>query len=115
MSQQKTKEKKIRLKRKIRSKISGTAARPRLTVSRSNKNIYAQLIDDVACVTIVAANDMGITKGTKIERAQAVGKKIAELAVAKKITAIVFDRNGYNYAGRVQALADSARSAGLSF
>jgi len=100
---------------RIRSKVAGTAARPRLAVFRSNKNIYAQLIDDSSEKTIVAANDMKETKGTKIERAEKVGKTIAEAAKKANITDVVFDRGGYLYAGRVKALAEAARTAGLNF
>jgi len=100
---------------KVRSKIVGSETRPRLAVFRSNKNIYAQIIDDSTSTTIAAANDMKESKGSKIERAQAVGKAIAEAAKAKKIESIVFDRGGYLYAGRVKALAEAAREAGLNF
>ncbi len=104
-----------RLKRKIRSKVFGTAARPRLSVYRSNKNIYAQLINDEKGVTIVSASDIKTKKGTKRDRAAEIGKTIASLAVAAKITKVVFDRNGFNYAGRVKILADAAREGGLQF
>ena len=111
---------KLRLKRhkRIRSKISGTAERPRLSVFRSNKNIYAQLIDDVAGVTLASAStlDDSVSKDqTKVEQAQAVGKAIAEAAKAKNITSVVFDRSGYLYHGRISALADAARENGLDF
>lgn len=100
---------------KVRAKISGTADRPRLAVFRSNKSIYAQLIDDVAAVTLVSASDIKESKGTNTERAQIVGKAIAEAAKAKKIETVVFDRGGYLFAGRVKALAEAAREAGLKF
>ncbi|MEK7139547.1 MAG: 50S ribosomal protein L18 [Patescibacteria group bacterium] len=103
-----------RRRRRVRSQIAGTATRPRLAVSRSLQHISAQLIDDATGVTLVAAHDRGI-KGTKTERAAAVGKKIAELAVAKKITVVVFDRGGRQYHGRVAALATAARENGLQF
>lgn len=111
---------KLRLKRRkrIRSKISGTAERPRLSIFRSNKNIYAQLIDDVAGVTLASAStlDENVSEdATKVEQAAAVGKAIAEAAKAKNISAVVFDRSGYLYHGRVQALADAARENGLDF
>lgn len=111
---------KLRLKRhkRIRSKISGTTERPRLSVFRSNKNIYAQLIDDVAGVTLASAStlDASIAKdSTKVEQAQAVGKAIAEAAKSKNISNIVFDRSGYLYHGRISALADAARENGLDF
>ncbi|MCC7469856.1 MAG: 50S ribosomal protein L18 [Bacteroidetes bacterium] len=104
-----------RIKRKIRSKVFGTEARPRLSVYRSNSNIYAQIINDEKGLTIVSASDLKIKKGKKTERAQEVGKTLAELAKDKKITSVVFDRNGFNYAGRIKILADSAREAGLKF
>jgi len=104
-----------RIKRKIRSKIRGTAERPRLSVFRSNKNIYAQIINDETGVTIVSASDIKGPKGTKRERAALVGTTLADLAKAAKVTSVVFDRNGFNYAGRIKTLADSARTAGLIF
>ena len=110
---------KLRLKRhrRIRGKISGTAERPRLSIFRSNKNIYAQLIDDVAGVTLASATtlDENVSDATKVEQAAAVGKAIAEAAKAKNISTVVFDRSGYLYHGRVQALADAARENGLDF
>ena len=110
---------KLRLKRhrRIRGKISGTAERPRLSIFRSNKNIYAQLIDDVAGVTLASAStlDENVSDATQVEQAAAVGKAIAEAAKAKNISTVVFDRSGYLYHGRVQALADAARENGLDF
>lgn len=100
---------------RVRAKISGTEMRPRLTVFRSNKNIYAQLIDDVSGTTLAQADDQKESKGSKIDRAHAVGKAIAEKAKAKNIDAVVFDRAGYLYAGRVKAVAEGARNAGLTF
>src|SRR5690606_7989360 len=108
-------EKRIRLKTKIRAKIHGTPVRPRLSVFRSNKFIYAQVIDDTAGKTLVATNDMKIGSGSKTERAKQVGTTIAELALAKKITNVVFDRNGFRYTGSVKLVADAARGAGLKF
>lgn len=108
-------QKRLRLKQKIRATISGTVTKPRLSVYRSNMFIYAQLIDDTAQVTLASASDMLDKKGTKMERAAAVGKKIAEVAQKKNITEIVFDRNGFKYSGRIKTLADSARAAGLKF
>lgn len=111
---------KARLKRhaRVRSKISGTAACPRLDVFRSNSNIYAQLIDDTNGVTLAAASsnekDFGISGGNK-EGARKVGKLIAERAVSKGITEVVFDRGGYIYHGRVKELAEGAREGGLKF
>lgn len=114
MIQNKT-EKRIRLKAKIKSKISGTSERPRLSVFRSNKFIYAQIIDDTTAKTLASASDMKMTKGTKTERAAAVGKMIAEAALANKINTVVFDRNGFKYTGRIKVIADSARTGGLTF
>ena len=100
---------------RVRAKVSGTEGRPRLTVFRSNKNIYAQIIDDTKSTTLTQADDSKETKGSKIERAAKVGKAIAEKAKALKIDTIVFDRAGYLYAGRVKALAEAARASGLKF
>ncbi len=114
----KTARNKLRKKRylRIRNKISGTAECPRLNVFRSNTNIYAQVIDDVAGVTLVSASTQEENiSGTKIEEAAAVGKLIAERATAANITKVVFDRSGYVYHGRVQALAEAARENGLEF
>ena len=111
----KKQEKRIRLKQKIRTKISGTGERPRLSVFRSNAFIYGQLIDDTKGKTLASASDMAIKVGTKTERAVEVGKAIAKVATLKKITNVVFDRNGFKYTGRVKALADSAREGGLNF
>ena len=101
---------------RVRGKISGTAECPRLNVYRSLANIYAQLIDDVAGVTLVSASTMDkdfTSYGGNKEAAKAVGEKIAKLALEKGITNVVFDRGGYIYHGRVQALADGAREGGL--
>ena len=102
---------------RVRKKISGTPERPRLSVYRSEKNIYAQIIDDVNGVTLVAASsrDKEVTKGTKIETATAVGKLVADKALKAGISAISFDRGGYLYHGRVKSLAEGAREAGLKF
>jgi large subunit ribosomal protein L18 len=107
--------KKLRRHARIRAKLSGTATRPRLVVFRSNMNIYAQLIDDDSGITIAAASDMKAKKGTKTERASEVGKVVGEAAKKAKIDTCVFDRNGYKYHGRVKALAEAAREAGLKF
>ncbi len=104
-----------KIKARIRGKISGTAARPRMTVFRSNKQIYVQLIDDLEGKTLVAANSKGIEEGTKIEIAAKVGKNVAEKALAAGISEVVFDRNGYLFHGRVKSLADAAREGGLKF
>jgi large subunit ribosomal protein L18 len=114
MSTSTAQQKRLRLKRKIRAKVNGTPARPRLSVFRSNNYVYAQLIDDTTATTIAAANDM-TTKGTKLEGAVATGTALAAAAKAKNITAVVFDRGGFKYAGRIKALADAARAAGLEF
>lgn len=113
-SQYKT-QKRIRRHAKIRAKIKGTAERPRLSVFRSNKSIYAQLINDETGETLASATDVKESKGTNTERATKVGKAIAKAASAKKITNVVFDRGGYLFAGRVKALAEAAREAGLKF
>lgn len=105
----------------IRNKISGTPERPRLSVYRSNSNIFAQLIDDVNGVTVASASTIdktlkaSIANGGNVEAAKIVGKAVAERAKAKGIETIVFDRSGYKYTGRIAALADAAREAGLSF
>ena len=100
--------------RRVRGRISGTAERPRLNVFRSNTNIYAQVIDDVAGVTLASASSLNET-GTKTEQAQKVGELVAKAATAKGITEVAFDRGGYLYHGRVQALAEAARENGLKF
>jgi large subunit ribosomal protein L18 len=110
----------VRKKRhgRVRSKISGTAQRPRLNVFRSNKNIYAQLIDDVAGVTLVSANTQEKDfkeLASNIEAATKIGETIAKRAAEKNITTVVFDRSGYLYHGRVKALAEAARENGLEF
>ncbi len=102
---------------RVRNKISGTAECPRLNIYRSNKHIYAQVIDDVAGVTLASAStlDKEISGGTKSEQAQAVGKLIATRANEKQVKQVVFDRGGYLYHGRVEALAQAARENGLEF
>jgi ribosomal protein L18 len=104
-----------KIKARIRGKISGTAARPRLSVFRSNKQIYAQLIDDLAGNTLASASSKGLEGGTKTEVAAKVGDAIAKKALAAGITEVVFDRNGYLFHGRVKSLADAARNGGLKF
>jgi len=104
-----------KIKTRIRGKISGTAERPRMTVFRSNKQIYVQLIDDLAGKTMVSASSKGIEEGTKSEIAAKVGENIAKKAVEAGITEVVFDRNGYLFHGRVKSLADAARNGGLKF
>lgn len=107
--------KRIRLKAKIRARISGTKERPRLSVFRSNKFIYAQVIDDVKGATLAQASDIKMSKGTKTERAKEVGRAIAEIALKNKIKQVVFDRNGFKYTGRIKLVADEARAGGLQF
>ena len=104
-----------KIKARIRGRISGTAARPRMTVFRSNKQIYVQLIDDLAGKTIVAASSKGLENGNKTEIAAIVGENIAKKALDAGITEVVFDRNGYLFHGRVKSLADAARKGGLKF
>ncbi len=111
----KKQDKRIRLKSKIRTRVFGTSERPRLSVFRSNKFIYAQIIDDTKGVTIVSASDMNTEKGKKTDRSINVGAEVAKLAIAKGVKKVVFDRNGFKYTGRIKALADSARGAGLEF
>ncbi|MBL4604947.1 MAG: 50S ribosomal protein L18 [Flavobacteriaceae bacterium] len=110
-------ERRTRIKHRIRKIISGTATKPRLSVFRSNKEIYAQLVDDVNGVTIasVSSRDKGVKATSKVEAATVVGKTIAERANKAGIETIAFDRNGYLYHGRVKVLADAAREAGLKF
>jgi len=111
-------ERRQRIQYRIRKIVSGTAARPRLSVFRSNKEIYAQLIDDVNGVTILAnsSRDKGVdSKGTNVEVANTVGKLIAEKALKAGIDTVTFDRGGYLYHGRIKSLAEGARAAGLKF
>ncbi len=106
-----------RVHKRIREKLSGTAARPRLNVYRSLNHIYAQLIDDMEGKTIVSAStrEAKIKTGGNLAAAKEVGKQIAEKAKAKGVSKVVFDRGGYLYHGRIRALADAAREAGLKF
>ena len=112
-----TKAQRLKRHKRVRSKVSGTPERPRLNVFRSEKNIYAQIIDDVAGHTLAAASslDKEIEGGSNKEAARAVGKLIAERAKAKGIDTVVFDRGGYLYHGRVAELAEGAREGGLEF
>lgn len=107
----------VRRHARVRAKISGTAECPRLCLYRSNKNIEAQIIDDVKGVTLVSSSSMSLKldNGSNIDAAAKVGADIGAKAVAKKIKKVVFDRSGYVYTGRVKALADAAREAGLEF
>jgi large subunit ribosomal protein L18 len=106
-----------RLKRhmRIRNKIAGTPERPRLVVFRSLKHIYAQLVDDAQNRTLMTVSDAKVAEGTKTEKSAAVGKALAEQAKAAGITQVVFDRAGYQYHGRVKAVAEGAREGGLEF
>lgn len=112
-------ERRLRIKRRIRKIVSGTAERPRLSVFRSNAQISVQLIDDEAGKTLLSVSslskEIAEKKGTKTEQAALVGTAVAEKAKAAGIQAVVFDRNGYLYHGRVKALADAARNGGLNF
>ena len=107
----------LRRHARVRAKLSGTTEAPRLCVYRSNKNIEAQIIDDTKGVTLVSSSSMALKleNGSNVEAAGKVGKDIAEKALAKKIKKVVFDRSGYIYHGRVKALAEAAREAGLDF
>jgi len=111
----------VRKKRhaRVRAKLSGTSTRPRLNVYRSNKNIYAQLIDDLSGVTLASAStlekELSLESTSNVEAAQKVGELIAKRAVEKGYTSVVFDRGGYLYHGRIKALADAARENGLEF
>ncbi len=107
--------KRLQRKERIRAKISWTSSKPRLSVYRSNSNIYAQLIDDVSWKTLASASDLKIEKWTKSETAAKVGEELATKAKSLNITEIVFDRGWFAYHGRVKALADAARSAWLKF
>ena len=109
-------ERRIKIKYRVRNKVSGTAARPRMSVFRSNKQIYVQIIDDLSGKTLAAASSLGMTeKLPKKEVAAKVGEIIAKKAQEAGITTVVFDRNGYLYHGRVKEVADAARNGGLKF
>ena len=113
-----TKAQRLKRHKRVRSKVSGTPERPRLNVFRSETNIYAQIIDDVAGKTLAAASSLEkdfTCEGTKTDAAKKVGQMIAERAKAAGIETVVFDRGGYVYHGRVQALAEGAREGGLQF
>ncbi|RIA10495.1 large subunit ribosomal protein L18 [Flavobacteriaceae bacterium MAR_2010_72] len=112
-------QKRLRIKSRIRKVVSGTESRPRLAVFRSNKEIYAQVVDDVTGKTLASASsrdkDISSAKGTKTDIAALVGKSVAEKALKSGIEAIAFDRGGYQYHGRVKSLAEGAREGGLKF
>ena len=118
ISRQDSNKKRLKRHKRVRAHISGTAARPRLAVYRSNANIYAQIIDDTKGVTLVSASSLEKAfenYGGNKEAAREIGKLVAERALAKGIENVVFDRGGYLYHGRVQELADGAREGGLKF
>ena len=108
-------ERRTKIKFRVRNKISGTTECPRMSVFRSNKQIYVQVIDDLKGVTLAAASSLGFENMQKKEQAAKVGEMIAEKAIAAGISQVVFDRNGYLYHGRVKELADGARKGGLNF
>lgn len=109
-------ERRIKIKYRVRNKVSGTAERPRMSVFRSNKQIYVQVIDDLSGKTLASASSLGMTeKMPKKEQAAKVGALIAQKAQEAGITTVVFDRNGYLYHGRVKEVADAARNGGLKF
>ena len=111
----KKEQRRVKIKYRVRNKISGTAERPRMSVFRSNKQIYVQIIDDVTARTLVAASSLGMEACPKKEQAAKVGEAIAKKALEAGITTVVFDRNGYLYHGRVKEVADGARNGGLKF
>jgi large subunit ribosomal protein L18 len=113
-------DRRVRIKRRIRKRLTGTTEKPRVSIFRSNKHIYAQIVDDLNNKTLISASSVekGIVEKTDInkkDQAALVGKKLAEKAVNAGISEVVFDRNGYLYHGRVKSLADGAREAGLKF
>ena len=113
-------ERRTRIKHRVRKRISGSKEKPRLTVFRSNKQIYVQCVDDLAGVTMACASSLEkeiaeASKGKRMDQAKLVGKKIADVCQQNGITEVVFDRNGYLYHGRVKVLADAAREGGLKF
>ena len=112
-------ERRLRIKRRVRKSISGTAEKPRMSVFRSNKQISVQIIDDITGKTLLSisslAKDFAEKNGNKVEQAEFVGQAIAEKAATAGISEVVFDRNGYLYHGRIKSLADAARKGGLKF
>ena len=111
----KKEQRRIKIKYRVRNKISGTAARPRMSVFRSNKQIYVQIINDETGTTLAAASSLGMEAMPKKEQAAQVGEAIAKKALEAGIETVVFDRNGYLYHGRVKEVADGARNGGLKF
>jgi large subunit ribosomal protein L18 len=108
-------ERRIKIKYRIRKKVFGTSERPRMSVFRSNKQIYVQVINDQEGKTLAAASSLGLETMPKIQQAEKVGELIAQKAKEAGVTTVVFDRNGYLYHGRVKSLADAARKGGLKF
>lgn len=108
-------ERRTKIKYRVRNKISGTAGRPRMSVFRSNKQIYAQIIDDQAKKTLASASSLKLGEISKKEKSEKVGQLIAEKAKEAGIVSVVFDRNGYLYHGRIKEVADAARKGGLNF
>ncbi len=108
-------ERRLKIKFRIRKKINGTAERPRMSVFRSNKQIYVQIINDMTGTTLVAASSLGMEAMPKLQQAAKVGELVAKKALESGITKVVFDRNGYLYHGRVKQVADAARNGGLKF
>ena len=111
----KKEQRRIKIKYRIRKKVFGTAERPRMSVFRSNKQIYVQVINDLEGKTLVSASSLGLEAMPKIQQAEKVGEIVAQRAVEAGISQVVFDRNGYLYHGRVKSLADAARKGGLNF
>lgn len=111
----KKEQRRLKIKFRIRKSVKGTAERPRLSVFRSNKQIYAQVINDITGTTLASVSSLGLEKMNKTEQAKKVGELVANKAKEAGVEKIVFDRNGYLYHGRVQALADAAREGGLKF
>ena len=111
----KKEQRRIKIKYRVRNKISGTTERPRMSVFRSNKQIYVQIINDETATTLVAASSLGMEAMPKKEQAAKVGEAVAKKALEAGITAVVFDRNGYLYHGRVKEVAEGARNGGLKF
>ena len=111
----KKEQRRIKIKYRVRNKISGTTERPRMSVFRSNKQIYVQIINDETAITLVAASSLGMEAMPKKEQAAKVGELVAQKALEAGITTVVFDRNGYLYHGRVKEVAEGARKGGLKF
>ena len=108
-------ERRIKIKYRVRKRVNGTAERPRLSVFRSNKQIYAQVINDQTGTTLASASSLGLETMPKIQQASKVGERVAAKAIEAGVSTVVFDRNGYLYHGRVKELADAARKGGLKF